>query len=61
MAEPRLVRRLGPVWGFLAGWGFAVGRTASCAAMALTFGAYVRPTDPVPPADCAAAGVPGSE
>jgi APA family basic amino acid/polyamine antiporter len=43
-------RRLGPVWGFLAGWGFVVGKTASCAAMALTFGAYVRPADPVPPA-----------
>jgi APA family basic amino acid/polyamine antiporter len=43
-------RRLGPVWGFLAGWGFVVGKTASCAAMALTFGAYVRPANPVPPA-----------
>lgn len=32
--------RLGHVWGFLAGWGFAIGKTASCAAMALTFGAY---------------------
>jgi APA family basic amino acid/polyamine antiporter len=34
-------RRLGHVWGFLAGWGFLVGKVASCAAMALTFGAYV--------------------
>ena len=32
--------RLGHVWGFLAGWGFVVGKIASCAAMALTFGAY---------------------
>ncbi|MEV0164569.1 APC family permease [Nonomuraea fuscirosea] len=36
-------RRLGPLWGYLAGWGFTVGKTASCAAMALTFGAYVLP------------------
>ena len=35
--------RLGPFWGFLAGWGFVVGKTASCAAMALTFGAYAAP------------------
>jgi APA family basic amino acid/polyamine antiporter len=35
--------RLGPWWGFVAGWGFVVGKTASCAAMALTFGAYVVP------------------
>ncbi len=32
--------QLGDLWGFLAGWGFVVGKTASCAAMALTFGAY---------------------
>lgn len=43
-------QRLGPVWGFTAGWGFVVGKTASCAAMALTFGAYAWPSDPVPPA-----------
>lgn len=36
--------RLGPAWGHLAGWGFVVGKTASCAAMALTFGAYVAPS-----------------
>ena len=36
-------RRLGPFWGYLAGWAFVVGKTASCAAMALTFGAYVAP------------------
>ncbi|WP_030298132.1 APC family permease [Streptomyces katrae] len=35
--------RLGPFWGYLAGWGFVVGKTASCAAMALTVGAYVWP------------------
>ena len=37
--------RLGAWWGFLAGWGFVVGKTASCAAMALTFGAYVVPAE----------------
>jgi APA family basic amino acid/polyamine antiporter len=35
--------RLGPWWGFTAGWGFVVGKTASCAAMALTFASYVAP------------------
>jgi APA family basic amino acid/polyamine antiporter len=35
--------RLGEWWGFLAGWGFVVGKTASCAAMALTFAAYAVP------------------
>jgi basic amino acid/polyamine antiporter, APA family len=35
--------RLGRYWGFLAGWGFVVGKTASLAAMALTFGTYVYP------------------
>lgn len=34
---------LGPWWGFVAGWGFVVGKTASCAAMALTFAAYAAP------------------
>jgi basic amino acid/polyamine antiporter, APA family len=33
--------RLGGYWGFLAGWSFVVGKSASLAAMALTFGAYV--------------------
>jgi APA family basic amino acid/polyamine antiporter len=32
--------RLGPWWGFVAGWGFVVGKTASCAAMALTVAMY---------------------
>ncbi|NED53002.1 amino acid permease, partial [Micromonospora aurantiaca] len=35
--------RLGPWWGFAAGWGFVVGKTASCAAMALTFASYAVP------------------
>ncbi|WP_380791041.1 APC family permease [Streptomyces albidoflavus] len=35
--------RLGEFWGVLAGWGFVVGKTASCAAMALTVGSYVWP------------------
>ncbi|OXR45757.1 putative transporter [Nocardia cerradoensis] len=35
--------RLGEFWGYLAGWGFVVGKTASCAAMALTAGAYAWP------------------
>ncbi|UGT65182.1 APC family permease [Nocardia asteroides] len=35
--------RLGPFWGYLAGWGFVVGKTASCAAMALTAGSYLWP------------------
>jgi basic amino acid/polyamine antiporter, APA family len=34
---------LGDWWGYLAGWGFMVGKTASCAAMALTFAAYAAP------------------
>ncbi len=35
--------RLGAFWGYLAGWSFVVGKTASCAAMALTVGAYLWP------------------
>ncbi|MFD5541179.1 APC family permease, partial [Streptomyces sp. NPDC127079] len=35
--------RLGAFWGYLAGWAFVVGKTASCAAMALTVGLYVWP------------------
>jgi APA family basic amino acid/polyamine antiporter len=38
--------RLGPAWGHLAGWGFVVGKTASCAAMAFTVGAYAAPGHP---------------
>ncbi|WP_298585751.1 APC family permease [uncultured Kocuria sp.] len=33
-------RQLGPWPGFVAGWGFVTGKTASAAAMALTFGLY---------------------
>src|SRR5690349_22886600 len=36
-------QRLGHWWGFVAGWGFVVGKTASGAAMALTFAAYAVP------------------
>lgn len=39
-------RQLGEGWGFVAGWGFVVGKTASCAAMALTAGAYAWPAHP---------------
>ncbi|TXS56404.1 APC family permease [Streptomyces sp. t39] len=35
--------RLGDFWGWLAGWAFVVGKTASCAAMALTVGQYAWP------------------
>lgn len=35
--------RLGEFWGYLAGWSFVVGKTASCAAMALTVGSYAWP------------------
>lgn len=35
--------QLGPWWGFTAGWAFVIGKTASCAAMALTFAAYAVP------------------
>ena len=36
--------RLGDFWGYTAGWSFVVGKTASCAAMALTVGYYVWPS-----------------
>jgi basic amino acid/polyamine antiporter, APA family len=35
--------RLGEWWGFVAGWAFVVGKTASLAAMAMTFAAYSVP------------------
>ena len=35
--------QLGHWWGFLAGWSFVIGKTASCAAMALTFATYAVP------------------
>ncbi len=34
---------IGPWWGFVAGWGFVIGKIASCAAMAMTFAAYAAP------------------
>ena len=34
---------LGSWWGFIAGWSFVIGKTASCAAMALVFAHYVAP------------------
>jgi APA family basic amino acid/polyamine antiporter len=36
--------RLGPFWGYTAGWSFVVGKTASCTAMALTVGYYAWPS-----------------
>ncbi|WP_421083351.1 APC family permease [Rothia nasimurium] len=36
-------RQLGHAWGFAAGWCFVIGKTASCAAMAMTFAAYLAP------------------
>jgi len=35
--------RLGEFWGYLAGWSFVIGKTASGAAMALTVGLYLWP------------------
>ena len=35
---------LSPFWGHVAGWGFIVGKTASCAAMGLTAGLYICPS-----------------
>lgn len=43
-------KQLGEWPGFLAGWGFVTGKTASCAAMALTFGSYAWPGYAVPAA-----------
>ena len=36
-------KRLGEFWGYLAGWSFIVGKTASCAAAALIVGFYAWP------------------
>ena len=49
--------RLGEWPGFLAGWSFVIGKTASCAAMALTFAAYAVPSDWQRPAAAAAVTV----
>lgn len=35
--------RLGPFWGYVAGWAFVAGKLASCAAMAFAIGTYVAP------------------
>lgn len=35
--------RLGEFWAWVAGWGFVVGKLASCSAIALTFGYYLAP------------------
>lgn len=35
--------RLNEFWAWIAGWGFVVGKFASCAAVALTFGYYLAP------------------
>ncbi|MGL3807560.1 APC family permease [Paeniglutamicibacter sp. R2-26] len=45
---------LGPWPGFIAGWGFVVGKTASAAAMALTFATYAVPGPWVKPVAAAA-------
>ncbi len=50
-------RQLGEWWGFTAGWCFVVGKTASCAAMALTFAAYLFPSWHKPAALIAVAAV----
>jgi APA family basic amino acid/polyamine antiporter len=50
-------KRLGALWGFLAGWGFVVGKLASCAAMALTFGHYAAPAHARPLALAAVAAL----
>lgn len=50
-------RQLGPGWGHLAGWGFVVGKTASCAAMGLTVGAYLWPAHDRVVAVIAVAGI----
>jgi len=39
-------KQLGPLWGFLAGWSFIIGKVASCVAIALTFGHYIYPANP---------------
>ncbi|HEX6946345.1 MAG TPA: amino acid permease [Acidimicrobiia bacterium] len=39
-------RMIGPFWGYLAGWGFVVGKIASLSVMALTVGNYAFPDQP---------------
>ncbi len=50
-------RQLGAFWGHLAGWGFVVGKTASCVALALTAGAYLWPEHARPVGVAAVAAV----
>ncbi|MGN6405703.1 APC family permease [Sinomonas sp.] len=50
-------RQLGPWPGFIAGWGFVTGKSASCAAMALTFAHYVWPGAAIPVAIAAVVGL----
>ncbi|NUT72818.1 APC family permease [Pseudarthrobacter sp. C4D7] len=52
-------KQLGEWPGFLAGWGFVTGKTASCAAMALTFGSYVASGYAVPVAVAAVVALTG--
>lgn len=52
-------KQLGEWPGFLAGWGFVTGKTASCAAMALTFGSYVAGGYAVPVAVAAVVALTG--
>ncbi|CAN7336911.1 APC family permease [Pseudarthrobacter oxydans] len=51
--------QLGEWPGFVAGWGFVTGKTASCAAMALTFGSYAWPGYAVPAAIAAVVALTG--
>ncbi len=51
--------RLGDFAGFVAGWGFVVGKTASCGAMALTIGAYLWPAHARPVAVAAVVALTG--
>lgn len=50
-------KRLGNFWGFVAGWGFVIGKIASCAAMAMTFASYAAPSFARPLAVGAVIGV----
>lgn len=49
--------RLGPFWGYLAGWCFITGKLASCAAMALAVGSYLWPPAAKPLAVLAVLGI----
>lgn len=50
-------KQLNAFLGHVAGWGFVVGKTASCVAMALTLGAYVWPAQPRIAAVAAVVGI----